>query len=228
MRFYVQLLGFAEDEGGIIEIFPNTNQFDIGFIDLYTMETSYNDITFQTQLNDVFKYWPSSNNSSWRLETDMKHDTELIRLVGDAIADNTYLWVESERIKIVEEAGVNTYYIQRGKNNSIPVNHFYTTDSNNISSIPVLSFTQKRLSPIGIICKFYSTDNIGGNENIIAYGQIANVVLSNNKLITVTCKQLYKMLDKTYLFNNTIRDDYINLWRIINHDSDMVTPVSNE
>lgn len=229
MRFYVHLLGFSESEGGIIEIYPTSNEFDIGFVDLYTMETSYNDITFQTQFNEVFKYYPSSNNSVWKLETNMDHNTTDIRLVGGTSLNvNDEVWIESERVRVSDILGVNYYEVERGLNGSVPVNHFFSTDSYQITEIPLLSSTNKRLSPIGIICKFYSTNNIGGDLTILGYGQISDVALSNNKLITVSCKQLYKMLDKTYLLTNISTEDYMKIYNFLSYDNTIVHPVSNE
>lgn len=219
MKFYAQLLGFSEIEGGIIQIYPTENQFDIGFVDLYSHETDFNDITFQTKFSDIFKYYPSSNNSVWKLESNMNHLTDEVRLVGSStLSEDDELWIENERIKILSEISTNYYEIERGINGSIPINHFFSTESYQNQSIQQISATNKRLSPLFTIVKFYSTNNIGSETTILGYGQITDVTLSNNKLITVNCRQLFKQLDKTQLFTNNSKDDYMKVYNFLSYD----------
>lgn len=229
MKFYVDILGFEENIR-TIEIYPTSNTWDLGVIDLYTLENSYNDIKFQCRYDErLFVYYPASNNEAWTLKTNLFYnDVECELNSSTPLEINDLLWIENERIRISNVLATNYYEIERGYNDSIAVNHFYTTDSDQIHSIPIISATLKRLSPLGLICKFYRTNNIGGELTVLGFGQISSISLSNNKLLDVTCKQLYKMLDKTYLFTNNDTEEYLRLYNFITYVNTDEHPVSNE
>lgn len=222
MKFYAQLLGFSEIEGGIIQIYPTENQFDIGFVDLYSLKPQYDNISFQTQFNSIFKYYPTSNNNVWNLKTHLNYNTTDNVIIDGTLLDvDDELWIESERIKItsIVDEDDRIYDISRGINGSIPVSHFYNAKYKENSNISLNVLTNKRLSPIGIIVKFYSTNNIGGETKVLGYGRISNVTLSNSKLITVECEQLYKQLEKDFIYVNDSVRDFAYYTAILNHDS---------
>lgn len=200
MKFYVDILGFEEDKR-TIEIFPTSNDWDLGFIDLYTLETSYNDIKFQCRYNEeIFSYFPQSNNNVWSLNSYWKETN--INLVGSQLEVNDLLWIENERVKITSIVDTGVYTIERGVNGSIPIYHYYSSDIVKDTKLPITYLTLKRLSPIGLICKFYSTDNIGGNVIVRGYGKISEIVLTNNNIVTVNCKQLVKTLETPVIYDS--------------------------
>ena len=198
MRFYVEFLGF-DDDVRIKEIYPTSNSFDIGISDLYKMEPRYDNITFQCDFDqNIFKYYPSTNNTKYKILSDIRSFSEKIH--GEpGIPLGSVLWVDAERITVDSETPVRTtrsvYTVTRGVNNSIQVMHVCGGDGDGMTN---LFATTQRLTPMGIICRFFSTNNIGGEETTLAYGVIKGVTLSNSKLITVECEHLYKQMSSNY------------------------------
>lgn len=189
-RKYVHLLGYSAAEKGIKEI-ATEDTFDMGSVDIETMEQDFDDFSFVIPMDTPLLVKPL-NNEAWLVKTYMNGYTDdvNIKLTGDRQLNvGEYLWIENERIKIkAKNVGGSsiTYTISRGENSSIPVVHIPNTVTSGQGDLVA---TKKRLSPIGLITKIYDS------ENIYAYGQITGVTLTNSSVAEISCINIYKQME---------------------------------
>lgn len=188
-RKYVHLLGYSSAEHGIKELFTN-DTFDIGSVDVETMEQEFDDFTISIPMSSALKVKPV-NNEAWVVKTrTLKYDDVVIKLLGDrTLYVGEYLWLENERIKITSTnvgGSVNTYGISRAQNGSIAILH---SAYSNVNGQGDLVATIQRTSPIGMIVKVFDTDAT------IAYGQINSVTLTNSAVTDISCTHIYKQME---------------------------------
>lgn len=198
MRKYVHFLGFSEAEGGIVEIKTN-DTFDMGAVDIETMEQEFDDFSFTVPFSDCFLVKPD-NNAAWNVLTVLKGKeltvSNACKLTGyRQLNVGEYLWIENERVKInAKNVGGSSilYGIDRAQNGSIGVVHIPNIGNGQ----GYLTATKKRISPIGMIVKIFDI------EKTIVYGQITGVKLTNSSAVEITCSNIYKQMENTVIVKN--------------------------
>ena len=197
-RRYVHFLGYTAAEYGIQEIFSD-DTFDMGSVDIETMEQEFDDFSFKVPFSDCFLVKPN-NNEAWNVLTLLKGKeltvSNACKIVGDRQLNiGEYLWIENERVKInAKNVGGSTilYGIDRAQNSSIGIVHIPNIGNGQ----GYLTATKKRISPIGMIVKIFD------NDKIIAYGQITDVKLTNSSSIDVSCSNIYKQMENVAIIKN--------------------------
>lgn len=193
MRKYVHFLGYSDSEGGIQEIFESSN-FDLGEIDLETMERNFDGFDFVLPELSILKYFPIFDNAPYVLKTNItKNDRNMMLVGATALSVNDLVWIENERIKILEVLGTDYYRVKRGVNNSIPIKRLY---SEFIPEIQTTICQKQRIMPIGLIVKVYDSKNL-----TLAYGQVETVEILTNGAFRVVCKNLLSQLENSFVSN---------------------------
>ncbi len=209
MRMYAHFLGYSSAEGGVVEIFTQ-DTFDMGSIDVLTMEHEFDDFEFNCQWSGIFEKSPA-NNESFLLMTNLGGGiastivpSENIFILDGARTLNVgeYIWIENERIKILDndyDYGGDPYYLgERGSNGSFSTSHFVKTTNSSNSNMYA---TTKRVSPIGSIVKIYRDD-----DTILGYGQVTLCSLDQGTgVVRVSCSHLYRQLEQKLTVENTYR-----------------------
>lgn len=193
MRKYVHFLGYSDSEGGIQEIFESSN-FDLGEIDLETMERNFDGFDFVLPEISILKYFPIFDNAPYQLKSNItKNDIDMFLVGSSALSVNDLLWIENERIKILQVLSTDYYRVERGVNNSIPIKRLY---SEFIPEIQTTICQKQRIMPVGLIVKVYD-----GNNLTLAYGQIDTVEIMTNGAFRVVCKNLLSQLENSFVSN---------------------------
>lgn len=198
MRKYVHFLGFSSSEGGVVEIKTN-DTFDMGAVDIETMEQEFDDFSFTVPFSDCFLTKPIYNEA-WNVLTVLKGKELTVlnacKFIGDRQLNvGEYLWIENERVKINAKNVYGSsilYAIGRAQNGSIGVVHIPNVGKGQ----GYLTATKKRISPIGMIVKIFD------NDKTIVYGQITGVKLTNSSAVEVTCSNIYKQMENTVIVKN--------------------------
>ncbi len=191
MRKYIHFLGYSASEGGVQEIFESSD-FDLGEIDLVTMERDFDGFEFLLPELSILKYFPIFDNAPYNLRTDITSNDIDMKIVGlTALSVDDLLWIENERVKILSVLGTDYYRVERGINGSIPIARLY---SEFIPEIQTTICQIQRIMPIGLIVKVYDNNNF-----TLAYGQVETVEILTNGAYRVGCKNLLSQLENSFV-----------------------------
>lgn len=198
MRFFVNFLGYSESEGGIQEIYPEENNFGVGEISLEDFKPKFSNFSFKCKKSSIFDFYRRADNAIYSLQKSVKSYETTFYINNPDIIDNTLLWIGNERIRIIQKNLDGTYGVERAYNNSISVSHFF--DERIFDAVGVTLLSEKRLTPTGLICRFYRTDNMIKNEITMGYGFIESIKQVKNGYVEIDTKPLYeKIIDGTLL-----------------------------
>ena len=199
MKKFVHFLGYSESEGGIQEVFESSN-FDLGEIDLETMERDFDGFDFMLPELTILKYFPVVDNAPYLLKTELPYlpsgtslsDVVIESVLGPQLQVNDLLWIENERIKILAVNGTDNYNIQRGSNQSLAPQRLYNPSYSELSSTYV---TKQRIMPNGLIVKVYDDKGL-----TLAMGQVSGVNIMPSGGFKVICNNLLSQLENSLIW----------------------------